>query len=404
MTSSTPHAVVIGAGPYGLAVSAHLRGRGLTIRTFGDPLASWRRHMPVGMYLKSEPSASSISAPALGYSLADFYVADGRRPLDDWEPLPIEMFIRYGQWFQEQLVPVEQEQIVRVARGERGFDVELATGEVIRTRAVVVAAGHLRFAHTPAAVAALAGDQPMPTKYVSHTNHHADLSVFAGSEVAVIGGGQSALESAALLHEAGAGVHLVVRSPRLVWSGETEHRVPTFKEKIFKPPSCVGPGWSLATIERGAGFFPKLPVQTRLWLVKKILGPFGSWWLHDRVIGVVDVRTGQEIRAAEIQGDKVVCHIEHEHGGREQLVVDHVLAGTGYRVDVDALEFLDPNVRAGVERESGYPALGAGFDSTVPGLYFVGLASAGTFGPLMRFVCGTDFAAPRVARAVASFV
>ena len=76
ITSSAP-AVVIGAGPYGLSVAAHLRGRGIAVRTFGDVMDGWHTHMPAGMFLKSTSSASSLSAPGTGSTLADFCVVSG---------------------------------------------------------------------------------------------------------------------------------------------------------------------------------------------------------------------------------------------------------------------------------------------------------------------------------------
>ena len=102
---STPVAV-IGAGPYGLSTAAHLRARGLPVRVFGQPMASWRTQMPAGMLLKSTPAASSIDAPQTGHTLADFCAATGEGPYaSDWDILPIETFVRYGQWVQQRLVP-----------------------------------------------------------------------------------------------------------------------------------------------------------------------------------------------------------------------------------------------------------------------------------------------------------
>jgi cation diffusion facilitator CzcD-associated flavoprotein CzcO len=398
----TTDAVVVGAGPYGLSIGAHLLHRGLSTRVFGEPMSSWQSHMPVGMYLKSEPSASSLHAPVPGYTLRDYQLAIGERPLVDPDPVPISTFVSYGLWFHEQLVPVERERVTHVARKGGEFEVTLGSGEVFRTRNVVMASGHVQFANLPPAVAALAQGQPLPTSLVSHTCNHPDLGVFADRDVAVIGGGQSALESAALLHEAGAAVHLLVRDRKVVWGGNTRPEHATWYQKIAKPPSPLGPGWSLVAMTHGAGVFRHLPERTRMALVKSILGPFGSWWLHDRVMGAVDVRTGQHVAAATIHGDKVELELSDDKGQHEQLIVDHVLAGTGYRVDIDAIELLDAEVRGAIERTRNYPSLNANYESSVPGLFFAGLSSAGSFGPLMRFVCGTDFCSPRLARGVAA--
>lgn len=402
-TNPSPAAVVVGAGPYGLAVAAHLLGLGVNVRVFGDPMDAWRHNMPKGMYLKSEPSASSLSAPRAGFRLEDYCRTIGVTPLREDQAVPIDLFVRYGRWFQESLVPIEQERVVNVRAAGNGFEVSLASGEVFETGTVVMAAGHVQFTYMPPELAALAGGEPLPTPAVSHSSQHDDLSKFAGSDVAVIGRGQSALESAAILQESGAGVHLIVRAPEVLWAGPP-NLDRNWRDKLLKPLSGLGPGWSHFGSERGAGLIRHLPAATRLAIFKAVLGPAGAWWLHDRVENVVEIRTSQSIAAASVEGDKVVLELAAPHGARQRLVVDHVLAATGYRVDVDSIEFLDQNLRDRVGRVpgAGFPSLSASFESSVPGLFFAGLSSAGTFGPLMRFVCGTDFAAPRLARGVAS--
>jgi hypothetical protein len=398
--SPSPTAVVIGAGPYGLAVGAHLRGLGVETRVFGEPLESWRRNMPVGMFLKSEPHASSMSAPHPGYRLEDYCRSVGAHYPGWDEAVPIQLFVDYGRWFQEQLVPLESGRISCVTRSGDGFDVVLDSGERLRPRTVVMAAGHTRYAHVPGNLGGLADAEKLPTPLVSHTKHHDDLSTFAGKSVAVVGRGQSALESAALLHEAGARPHLLVRADKVLWAGPPPPEPRPMSQRLLKPPSGLGPGWSHYGSERGAGVIRLLPKRTRLALVRIVLGPAGAWWLRERVEGVVPIRTDTEIVAAQERDGQADLTLRTATG-TDRLTVDHVLLATGYKVDVDRLEFLDPALRNAVARVEGFPALDSGFQSTVPGLYFSGLSSAATFGPLMRFVCGTDFAAPRLARSVA---
>ncbi len=243
MTSQTnPAAVVVGAGPYGLSAAAHLIGRGVSVRVFGEPMDAWRNNMPVGMFLKSEPTASSLSAPIDGYTIQDYCVSIGEPPIRDPGPVPIQLFSDYGMWFQERLVPVERERVTNVVRANGGFEVTLGSGESIRTTSVVMAAGHVQFSYLPPVVAALAHGEPLPTARVSHTSQHRDLSVFAGSDVAVIGAGQSALETAALLHEAGAGVTLLVRENKVLWAGAPTGKEGTLLHTLLKPPSGLGPG------------------------------------------------------------------------------------------------------------------------------------------------------------------
>src|SRR6185437_15650101 len=130
MNATPSEVVVLGAGPYGLAVAAHLRSRGVTARVFGDPMSSWRDQMPIGMFLKSTPSASNISSPDGGHTLLDYCNAAGIEPIAGHQPVPVSDFIDYGCWFAEQLVPqLERARIERIDRHGSGFAVALDSGE-----------------------------------------------------------------------------------------------------------------------------------------------------------------------------------------------------------------------------------------------------------------------------------
>ena len=397
-------AVVIGAGPYGLSTAAYLAAAGLSVRTFGEPMESWREKMPVGMFLKSTPSASSIAAPRPGSTLADFCAAAGEEPLIGHQPVPIDTFIRYGLWFMDRNVPqVEQTRVERVARHKSGFSVVLGDGEEFPTSNVVVATGLDGVAHVPAELSGLRRlDGCGGLGLVSHSSEHRDLSKFAGRRVGVLGGGQSALENAALLAESGVDVELFVRGSGLIFSGTPTDITHQGRGTPLKPESPLGPGWSLFACSRQPGAFRHLPERTRLWLVAEILGPFGAWWLRPRVDGRLPVHLDHRLVSAVPYGGGVQLRFAV---GSERHVhtFDHVMAATGYRPDVDRLDFLDSGLRHRIARTAGtWPSLGPAFTSSVTGLYFTGLAAAATFGPLMRFVCGTGFAAGRVRAGVGS--
>ncbi|MHA6764290.1 NAD(P)-binding domain-containing protein [Streptacidiphilus sp. PAMC 29251] len=392
---------VIGAGPYGLAAAAHLRARGVSCRVLGEPMDSWRARMPAGMFLKSTPSASSISDPAGAFSLDRFRAAEGRRSEGDLHPVPLDEFVRYGLWFQQQCVPELERTVVRQVEARAGeFQVTLETGEDFASRSVVMATGLSAFAHIPdeLAEAAAAG-------LVSHPAEYDDLSRFTGQRVAVVGAGQSALESAALLHEAGAVPTVVARTQELLFGTPPTSDRPTERplpQRLLKPASPLGPGWSLRTFADAAGVYRRLPVPVRDHFLRTVLGPSGAWWLRDRVVGRVDVLTGRSVRSAVEAGSGVRLTLADRTGGSTVLTVDHVLSATGYRVDLARMGLLAPGLRGGLWRTGGAPHLSAGFESSVHGLYFTGLAAAATFGPVLRFVCGTGFAAGRISAAVAA--
>ncbi|WP_128379382.1 NAD(P)-binding domain-containing protein [Streptomyces cavernae] len=392
---------VIGAGPYGLATAAWLSAAGVPRRVFGDPMEGWHTHMPQGMLLKSVPAASSISAPEPGYSLADFRAAQGLGPVGDTYPIPVEELIAYGRWFQERRVPELERQKVRSVESVDGlFGVTLTSGEQFLAGSVVVATGQVPFTHEPAQ---LRGS--LPDGMVSHTSQHRDLAPFVGRRVAVLGAGQSALESAALLHEAGAQPIVIARAASLRFGAPPDADRPADRPlpvRIVKPGSLLGPGWSLLACSRGGPAYRHLPRRVRTQLLHTVLGPAGAWWLRDRVDGRFPVLCGRTVRSARPEDGSVRLELARSDGRSEVLSADHLLLATGYRVDVHRLELLSPELRREIRTSGGAPRLSAGFESSVPGLYFTGLAAAPTFGPVMRFVAGTAFAARRVAASVAA--
>jgi FAD-dependent urate hydroxylase len=399
----TQSAVVIGAGPYGLSVAAHLRGRGVPVRVFGDVMSAWRHQMATGMCLKSTPDASSLSAPSPGYSLDDFSRATGHRPLTNDKIVSAALFIQYGEWFQRQAVPgVEPLMVRRLERaGRHGFGLSLSDGSELSASTVVMASGLNGFAHVPAELAAAAGPGgPAPDGLISHSSQHRDLSVLAGREVAVVGAGQSALESAALLRECGAGVRVLVRGTARWGLPPKPHRSGVLGA-LPEPNSPLGPTWRIYPFSHAPFMFRYLPASTRLRLVREVLGPLGAWWLRDRVDGKLPVLEGHRVTSTRAADGKVELTVSSA-AGPQRLQVDHVLAATGYRVDLDRVDYLAPALRGELRRTGGFPHLGAAFESSVPGLFCTGMTAAATFGPVMRFVCGAGFAARRISAAVAA--
>lgn len=412
----TVDVLIVGAGPYGLSTCAFLRNHGLRVRIFGHTMQSWKAHMPKGMNLKSAPAASNLAAPQPGHSLADYCAEAGLPVLTGVDPVPIGVFTDYGLWFAERMVPdVEAVEVRGIERRPGGFVVTTGLGERIDAGAVVVASGLIGHAYVPPSLSGLAGkanaglEQAGPgARPVSHSSEHTDMAAFAGREVVVVGAGQSALESAALLAESGALPVVVARRPSVVFADAPDPdlrgvgRVVDRRHIVPKPLSPLGPGLSLYACAHGAAAFRHLPGRARLELVARILGPSGAWWLRDRVDGVVPILEEHRVVGGTVVGDRIALKVQGPGGIARTIRADHLLAATGYRIGPGAFPFLAPEIRSRLARRGGWPVLGADFESSVPGLYFVGFPAAGAFGPLMRFVCGTTFAAPRAAAGVAA--
>jgi lysine/ornithine N-monooxygenase len=400
MKSSMKPTVIVGAGPYGISAAAHLEAREVPVRIFGEVMGSWRTRMPAGMCLKSTPWMSSLSAPRPGLTLSDFENAHGLPQLSGNEIVPVEQFIQYGDWFAGQLgSPVENDRVARVDRRGAGFLVQLSTGEQIEAGSVVVASGLAGFARVPAGLAAVSPEGPSRDGLISHSSQHHQLARFSGQRIAVIGAGQSALESAALLHESGAQVELIARRP--VRFGELPHLDQEHRGLLTSPRTPLGPAWGLYPFSHWAGAFRFLPARTRRHLVRQVLGPLGAWWLKDRVVGQFPIHDGYHLEAVQRVGDLAILELATAGGHRIKVRADHVIAATGYQPRVDGIGFLSPELKDRLATPGGSPRLTGQFESAVPGLFVVSLAAAQTFGPLMRFVAGAGFAARRVSAAVA---
>jgi len=377
---------VIGAGPYGLAAAAHLRAANVGVRVFGEAMSFWRQNMPSGMKLRSPWIATHIAEPRGRYLLDDYFGEMGW-PIP--ELLPVENFIAYGTWFQQRVAPdLDSRAVVRIAPRDGGFRLVLEDGANIFAKRVVMATGLRNHEFRPAQFDGL------PRSLVSHSCEHTDSDRFRGRHVAVVGRGQSATESAALLHEAGAKVEIICRG-RLVWNGDPETRsalrksVRSLLGKALIPPSQVGP-FPFNWLVEAPAIVRHLPQHARNSFNAHCLRATAILWLRPRLQDV-PVHEGERIRDARRDGDRIALTLD---GGSRR--VDHVLLATGYRIDVDKMTILDSQLRSRVVRHNGYPVLSAGFESSVGGLHFIGSTAVASFGPLLRFIAGAGFAARRI--------
>jgi cation diffusion facilitator CzcD-associated flavoprotein CzcO len=396
---------VIGAGPHGLAAVAHLRRAGIPAVAFGETLEFWRETMPAGMRLRSPRRASSISSPDAALSLDRWGEDRGREVLEN---MPLEDFVDYGSWFAEHAIAdLDSRRVKQIERENGHFRLSLSDGETMMTGRVVVAAGLGPFASIPPPF------RELHDSLVSHASACAPRGSFAGKYVAVIGGGQSALEGAALLLEAGAAqVELIVRAPAIYW---LNHGWLGVKDSELLPPE--GPGeppswrarkglyWHGAPTDIGGRFTSWLgaapdlirhfPRRVRTPLTYHCIRPAGAPWLPDRLRGA-KLTLARSVMSATVEGERLRLRLDDD----SERVVDHVLLGTGYEIDVERYSFIGPRIGSQLQVRQGYPVLGRGLESSIPGLHFLGAAAAESFRPTMRFVVGTAYTAPALAQYV----
>lgn len=384
--------IVIGAGPYGLSIAAHLHALGIPFKIFGEPMRSWRDCMPRGMLLKSEGFASDLYHPAGELSLRKYCEREGLPYRDIGDPVPIERFIAYGLAFQAKLVPqLERKEIRLVRRQGDGFAVVTAGGETHRARRVIVATGITHFGWIPPQL------ENQPPELLSHSSGHTDPSAFKGKRVAVVGGGSSAIDTAALLHEAGAAVEVIARRRAIAFHDHTPEPRPLLR-RIMAPWSGLGIGWKSRLCTDAPLLFHAMPERFRLPVVKRHLGPAPGWFMKERVVGRFPLHLGASIRAVEAGDGRIRLDIDLQGGSSDTREFEHVIAATGYRPEIHRLPFLEPSLLKDTRTVEGTPILDRNFESSVKGLYYVGLASANSFGPLVRFAFGAGFTARRLTR------
>lgn len=383
---------IVGAGPYGLSIAAHLKAKGVPYQHFGSPMESWRKFMPEGMILKSEPFASNLWDPDRRFTLERYSRAHNLPYQPVGSPVRLDLFLKYAEWFRHstQQNPIDQ-RVTALRRSGNGFTLRFAGGEELKSRRVVLATGHLSYQVMPPELSGL------PEPLVAHCAQMREVSYYAGRSVTVIGAGQSALETAALLHEAGARVSVLVREKKVEWNAPSKPR--PLLERIIAPDAGVASGWkSVAISEMPRTFRWLFEPAKRHRFVAGSYGASGSWWLRSRVDGRIEISLGTHLESAAVEDGHVRMRVAAPDGTRE-VTTDHVIAATGYRVDIGRLGYLDPALLSEIRREAGgIPALSSSFETSLPGLFVVGITSSPVFGPIMRFMYGAKHAAPILAR------
>jgi lysine/ornithine N-monooxygenase len=379
---------VVGAGPYGLSVAAHLAGR--RARTFGEPMETWRTRMPPYMLLRSDWKETSLSAPGNLGSIDRWARVVGE---DREEPIPLQKFLRYADWFRQTFVPEgDPSDVAALERSPDGYRLTTAAGDELDVREVVVAVGAVPFAYAPPPLGDAVGDR------VAFATSLQDYEPYRGRRVVVVGGGQGGLESASLAVRAGADVELVVRSS-LRWFADREPHRPRgrLRQRLYRlayPVVGYGPP-PLNRLALHPDVFAALPAGARRQLSSRILRAGGSPWLREEVERTVNVTEGVGVVGIDQDGD---VRLRLSDGTVREA--DAVILAAGFRFSLDRLTFLSEAIRKQISLEDGWPRLDRWFRSTEQGLLFVGFAAEHRFGPIARFIPGSGFTANRVREAL----
>ncbi len=381
---------IVGAGPYGLSLAAHLSRRRIPFRIFGPPMEVWRTQMPSGMQLKSDGFASDLYDPERSFTLKRF-CQDRRIPYADYGmPVELKTFVEYALEFQRKFVPnLETTSVSEVRRDGDDFALRLEHGGSLTAQSVVMATGISHFQYVPEPLCSL------PPELCTHSGEHHDLSGFRNLRVVVIGGGASATDMAALLRSAGASVRLVSRAP-VEFHLPPGNKPRSIWKRITEPNLGLGPSFRSAVYTAVPGLFHRLPRNLRLRIVRRHLGPAGGWFIKEQVIGKVQLDENYTVQTATSRQGVVSLRLAHRKGTILEVEADHVISATGYHPSTARLRLLEQGLRSALQLEEQSPTLSSAFESSAPGLYFIGVASANSFGPVMRFARGAEYAAGRL--------
>jgi lysine/ornithine N-monooxygenase len=382
---------VIGAGPFGLSVAAHLPHR--AVRVFGEPMQTWRTRMPPDMRLRSDWQETSLSAPGNRGSIDVWARAAGEQRE---EPIPLQKFLRYSEWFRQTFVrDTDPSDVVGLDRAGGLLRITTAAGDEVEARKVVIAVGVTPFPFAPAPFEGAMGDG------IAFAIERQDYNAYQGRRIVVVGGGQGGLEAAALALRAGADVEMLVRS-QLRWFTDREPYKPRgpVRRRLYRlayPVVGYGPP-PLNRLALHPDAFATLPRPLRRRVAARILRAGGSPWVRSVVEGRMDLTEGVAVRS-----------VSRRPGGFELALsdgsvrrADGVIVSAGFRFSLDRLAFLSPTVKAAIAVDEGWPVLDRYFRTSDQDIQFIGFAAERRFGPIARFVSGSRFTAHRARRVLDS--
>ncbi len=361
--------LVVGAGPYGVAVAAQATERGIDTVVVGHPMGFWTDHMPKGMFLRS---GTDWHLDASGIDTFEAFIEDRGLPTHI-DPIPIAVFLEYAAWFQTQKhVSVVDRLVSRLERSDDAFVASLDDGTQIAADVVVAAPGAAYFRQFPEWATSL------PESVSAHTCDLVRFKELAGARVLIVGGRQSAYEWAALLGEHGVErVDIVHR-----------HDMPRFERVSWKfvdpylAATISRPGWwrSLSATEQGE-------IAQKFWNVGRLNL---EWWLTPRLADE-RIRSWPDNHVVETTvGDSGTVSVALSSGDR--LTFDRLVFATGYKADLPRVPYLN-GLADSLEVVDGFPVLDEAFQSSIAGLYIAGFASIRDFGPFFGFTKGCPTAA-----------
>lgn len=375
--------LIIGAGPFGLAMAAYAQQQGIDHLVVGKPMEFWRDNMPEGMYLRS--ACDWHLDPGNVDTIERFLETQGLT-IAAVEPLSRQFYLAYTQWFRKQktieAIPEYVQQLTRISNHPDLFQATLENGQTIEAKQVVVALGFKPFKHVPGDLAKL-----LPAGRFSHTCDLVDFKAFKGKRCLIIGGRQSAFEWTALLNDAGAAaVDICHRHDSPKFAAADWSWVNPLVDAMVDNPNWfrnLTPGEKDEVNHR---LWAEGRLKVEPWLESRVMKETVKLWPNTQVTSCDELPSGElEVKLDNGQG----------------LTVDHIILATGYKVQIDQVPFLGRGeLLDELHIHNGYPVLDEHFQTNIPGLYFTSMAATQDFGPFFAFTISVRTSAKLIGQAI----
>lgn len=360
--------IIVGAGPYGLALAAHAKEKNIRCKVIGYPMDFWKNKMPAQMFIRTKLAFTSLSDPDNYYTLQRYEQEEG---LTFAYPLSRKIFTDYAQWFIAKTgITIEHDFVQKVSKEDGTFHVHTERGESYQAQQVAIAVGLTNAAYVPDVF------QTLPDSFCSHTAGYTSFEQFKGKKVLVVGGGQSAWEAAALLHQENAETILSYRRPE---------RLAPKKNTNARQQELLGKYYHMSAEEKQK-------------VTEELDRPTVSDFLLPLVEGKVRQIPSTRINKVTLDADQNQVNVFFDNG--ETIAVDHIITATGYRFDPQKLTFLAPLLEELQLSDDNNTIVDECFQSSIKGLYFTGPATVYNHGYAFRFIAGVGYTAGEICKSV----
>ena len=358
--------LIIGAGPFGLALAAQAANDRIEHVIVGKPMEFWRENMPKGMFLRS---ACDWHLDPLNIDTIDAFLSTQGKTSKDVEPLSLDFYLSYVDWFRQQKniqpLPIYVEKLDTSANNDRFISTTI-NGDTISAKHVALAPGFKHFANAPSELVAR-----LPQDRYQHTSTFIDFTNAKGKRFLIIGGRQSAYEWAALLLESSASaVHLSHRHPSPAFAVADWSWVNKLVDQIAEDPSWFRRLSQTEKDDISQRMWAEGRLKLEPWLEPRLKDNRLRLWPQTHLVSCTETPTGE---------------LETVLSNGETITIDQVVLATGYKVDIARLPILSPNLLARLETRNGFPALDDHFETSVPGLFITSMPAMQDFGPFFGF-------------------